>query len=106
MKDFIKNEKVLALLRKAMENKTITYEEINLELKDDFDIDRIEYLINGMMEQGINIVKESAKKKKSATKGKDETVTLTDDKKIGKKQKMKICKRELKRSLLEKKLQE
>lgn len=85
MKDFIKNEKVLALLRKAMENKTITYEEINLELKDDFDIDRIEYLINGMMEQGINIVKESAKKKKSATKGKDETVTLTDDKKNRKK---------------------
>ncbi|MBP6323131.1 MAG: RNA polymerase sigma factor RpoD [Fusobacteriaceae bacterium] len=87
MKDFIKNEKVLALLRKAMENKTITYEEINLELKDDFDIDRIEYLINGMMEQGINIVKESAKKKKSATKGKDETVTLTDDKKNRKKTK-------------------
>lgn len=87
MKDFIKNEKVLALLRKAMENKTITYEEINLELKDDFDIDRIEYLINGMMEQGINIVKESAKKKKSATKGKDETVTLTDDKKTRKKTK-------------------
>lgn len=68
MKDFIKNEKVLALLRKAMENKTITYEEINIELKDDFDIDRIEYLINGMIEQGINIVRQATKKKRMESK--------------------------------------
>ena len=40
MRDFIKNEKVLSLVRKAMENKCITYEEINDELKSDFPVDR------------------------------------------------------------------
>ena len=57
MRDFIKNEKVLSLVRKAMENKCITYEEINDELKSDFPVDKIEQLITGMMEQGIKIVR-------------------------------------------------
>lgn len=57
MRDFIKNEKVLSLVRKAMENKCITYEEINDELKSDFLVDKIEQLITGMMEQGIKIVR-------------------------------------------------
>lgn len=58
MKEFIKNEKVMALLRKAMENKVITYEEINGELNSEFPVDKINFLINGMMEQGIKIVSE------------------------------------------------
>ena len=57
MRDFIKNEKVLSLVRKAMENKCITYEEINDELKSDFPVDKIEQLITGMLEQGIKIVR-------------------------------------------------
>ncbi|MGL4402906.1 MAG: RNA polymerase sigma factor RpoD [Fusobacteriaceae bacterium] len=63
MKRFIKNEKVMALLRKAMEKKCVTYEEINEELKDEFEIEQIEFLINGMIDQGIKIVKASNLKK-------------------------------------------
>lgn len=59
MREFIKNEKVLALVRKAMEDKRITYEEINDNLKKDFPVDKIEQLISGMMEQGIEIVREA-----------------------------------------------
>lgn len=58
MKEFIKNEKARALIRKAIEKKVMTYEEVNEALQDDFPIDKIEFLINGMMEQGIKIVKE------------------------------------------------
>lgn len=68
MKEFIKNEKVLALLRKAMEHKTITYEEINEELKDDFEIDRIDFLISGMIDQGIEITREGKAGKKTPKK--------------------------------------
>ncbi|MBS5037878.1 MAG: RNA polymerase sigma factor RpoD [Fusobacterium sp.] len=63
MKEFIKNEKVLGLLRKAIQEKTITYEEINRELKDELPVDKIEYLIEGMIDQGIDIVKEEDLKK-------------------------------------------
>ncbi|MCF2628706.1 RNA polymerase sigma factor RpoD [Fusobacterium mortiferum] len=59
MREFIKNEKVLALVRKAMENKCITYEEINDGLKDDFPVDKIEQLITGMMDQGIEIIRQA-----------------------------------------------
>lgn len=41
-----------------MENKFITYEEINEELKSDFPVEKIEQLITGMMEQGIEIVRQ------------------------------------------------
>ena len=63
MKEFIKNEKVLELLRKAIQEKTITYEEINRELKDELPVDKIEYLIEGMIDQGIDIIKEEDLKK-------------------------------------------
>lgn len=63
MKEFIKNEKVLGLLRKAIQEKTITYEEINRELKDELPVGKIEYLIEGMIDQGIDIVKEEDLKK-------------------------------------------
>lgn len=59
MKEFIKSEKVRALIKKATEQKIVTYEEINKELKSDFPVDLIEQLINGMIEQGIKIVKKS-----------------------------------------------
>ena len=52
-------KKVLALVRKAMENKCITYEEINDGLKDDFPVDKIEQLITGMMDQGIEIIRQA-----------------------------------------------
>ena len=57
MKDFIRNEKARALIRKSIEEKVITFEEINEALKDDFPVDKIEFLINGMIDQGIKIVK-------------------------------------------------
>ncbi|MBQ3437354.1 MAG: RNA polymerase sigma factor RpoD [Fusobacterium sp.] len=56
MKEFIKNDKVLALIKKAMEEKIVTYEEINAELKENFPVEQIDKLISGMMEQGIKIV--------------------------------------------------
>lgn len=92
MREFIKNEKVLSLVRKAMENKFITYEEINEELKSDFPVEKIEQLITGMMEQGIEIVRQedlekekklaaSLKKDKDKDKDKDEEPILkTQDK--------------------------
>ena len=63
MKEFIKNEKVLGLLRTAIQKKTITYEEINKELKDELPVDKIKYLVEGMIDQGINIVREKDLKK-------------------------------------------
>ena len=88
MREFIKNEKVLSLVRKAMENKFITYEEINEELKSDFPVEKIEQLITGMMEQGIEIVRQEdlEKEKKLAAslkkdKNKDEEpISKTQDK--------------------------
>ncbi|MGL5355441.1 MAG: RNA polymerase sigma factor RpoD [Cetobacterium sp.] len=72
MKEFIKNEKVLTLLRKAMESKIISYEEINSELGSDFPPERIEFLINGMTEQGIKIVSlEDVKKQEDIKKNTD-----------------------------------
>lgn len=56
MKEFIKNDKALALIKKAMEHKLISYEEINNELKENFPVEQIEKLISGMMEQGIKVV--------------------------------------------------
>ena len=72
MKEFIKNEKVLALLRKAMESKVISYEEINSQLSSDFPPERIEFLINGMTEQGIKIISQEEIKKQENIKRKDE----------------------------------
>lgn len=68
MKRFIKNEKVLALLRKAMEQKSITYEEINEELEDEFDLEDIERLISGIIDQGIKVIRAGDKKPEPAVK--------------------------------------
>lgn len=57
MKDFIRNEKARALIRKSIEEKVITFEEVNEALQDDFPVDKIEFLINGMIDQGIKIIK-------------------------------------------------
>ncbi len=66
MKDFIRNEKARSLIRKAIEEKVITFEEVNEALQDDFPVDKIEFLINGMIDQGIRIIKkeELSKEKK------------------------------------------
>lgn len=94
MRDFIKNEKVLSLVRKAMENKCITYEEINDELKSDFPVDKIEQLITGMMEQGIKIVRKEdldrekklvtalKTKEKSKSKAKEKPVPAPEEEEI------------------------
>ncbi|RXZ70515.1 RNA polymerase sigma factor RpoD [Fusobacterium necrophorum] len=73
MREFIKNEKVLSLIRKAMKEKVITYEEINDELKEDFPLEQIDKLISGMIEQGIEIKKKASleKEKKEKTKKKN-----------------------------------
>ena len=49
MKELIKNEKARALIKKAVEEGIITYEEINEELGDDFPAENIEQLINEML---------------------------------------------------------
>jgi len=58
VKELIKSEKVRALIKKAMEERVITYEEINEELSEDFPAENIEQLITEMQEQGIKIVDE------------------------------------------------
>lgn len=70
MKEFIKNEKVLSLIRRAMEEKVITYEEINDELKEDFPVEQIDKLISGMIEQGIEIKKKAELEKEKTKKAK------------------------------------
>ncbi|WP_297597459.1 RNA polymerase sigma factor RpoD [uncultured Cetobacterium sp.] len=82
MKEFIKNDKVLALLRKAMENKRISYEEINSELSSDFPPERIEFLINGMTEQGIKIISQNEVVKKEESTKRDLKKIITPIKKI------------------------
>ena len=68
MKEFIKNKKVLELLRRAIENNVISYEEINNEIGSDFEPERIEILINGMEEKGIKIVSKKDIEKKNVKK--------------------------------------
>lgn len=55
-----------------MEEKVITYEEINDELKEDFPVEQIEKLISGMLEQGIEIKKKASLEKEKKTKKKSE----------------------------------
>ena len=74
MREFIKNEKVLSLIRKAMKEKVITYEEINDELKEDFPLEQIDKLISGMIEQGIEIKKKASLEKEKKEKTKKKTV--------------------------------
>lgn len=77
MREFIKNEKVLSLIRKAMKEKVITYEEINNELKEDFPLEQIDKLISGMIEQGIEIKKKASLEKEKKEKTKKKTVKAT-----------------------------
>ncbi len=58
MKEFIKNEKVLNLVKKAMSTGFITYSEINNELPEDFPADKISEMIEEMEKQGIKVVEE------------------------------------------------
>ena len=82
MKEFIKNDKVLALLRKAMENTKISFEEINRELSSDFPPERIEFLINGMTEHWIKIVSESSMLKKEEKPKKEAKKLITPIKRV------------------------
>jgi len=83
MKEFIKNDKARALIRKAIEKKIMTFEEVNESLQDDFPVEKIEFLINGMLEQGIKIVKskdlakEEAKIEKPKKEVKEPVIKLT-----------------------------
>ena len=76
MREFIKNEKVLSLIRKAMKEKVITYEEINDELKEDFPLEQIDKLISGMIEQGIEIKKKASLEKEKKEKTKKKTTKI------------------------------
>ncbi len=67
MKEFIKSVKVRSLIKKATEEKIITFEEINDELKEDFPVELVGKLIDEMMEQGIKIVKKSELKELEKT---------------------------------------
>lgn len=58
MKEFIKNEKVLNLVKKAMSTGFITYSEINNELPENFPAEKISELIEEMEKQGIKVVEE------------------------------------------------
>ena len=70
MKNFIKNEKVREIIKKALEEKIMSFEEINSKLQDDFAPEKIETLINGMINQGIKVVSEKELKKKLKAKSK------------------------------------
>ncbi len=84
MKRFINNEKVLELLRKAVETKTITYEEINRELKDTLEKDEIKLLVDGIIEQGIEITEETKiNKKTEASVKKKKKIEELDKNEIG-----------------------
>ncbi len=72
LKELITNEKVLSLLRKAIQDKVITYEEINRELSDELTIEKIEQLIEGMIDQGIEIIKEEELNERNNKKSKFE----------------------------------
>ncbi|WP_320045783.1 RNA polymerase sigma factor RpoD [uncultured Ilyobacter sp.] len=81
MKDFIRNEKARALIRKSIEKKVITFEEVNEALQDDFPVDKIEFLINGMIDQGIKIIRrEELEKVKSEDKERKTSVKATTSK--------------------------
>lgn len=61
----------MTLLRQAMEDKVVTYEEINEKLASDFPPEKVDFLISGMIEQGIEILtrQELNKRKRDEKKG-------------------------------------
>lgn len=56
MKDFSKNIKVRKIIKKALENKVIFFEEINDSLQNDFSAYKIKILIDGLVNKGIKVV--------------------------------------------------
>lgn len=83
LKELVKNEKVLILLRKSMKDNIVTYEEINRELKEELSLENIQRLIEGMIDQGIEIIREEdlktrEKLKKSSKKVRKEKVVKAD----------------------------
>jgi RNA polymerase primary sigma factor len=71
MREFIKNDKVLNLVKKAMKNGTISYSEINSELPEDFPMDQVSILIEGLIKQGINVVDEPEQSKEDEMQQKE-----------------------------------
>lgn len=55
MKEFRKDEKVHEIVKKAFKYKTISFKEIKSKLQKDFSYEKIETLINGLIEKGITI---------------------------------------------------
>jgi RNA polymerase primary sigma factor len=86
MKDFIRNEKARALIRKSIEEKVITFEEVNEALQDDFPVDKIEFLINGMIDQGIQIIKKKDLEKVKAKLAVAENSEKTPEPKVSAKE--------------------
>lgn len=83
LKELVKNEKVLILLRKSMKDNIVTYEEINRELKEELSLENIQRLIEGMIDQGIEIIREEdlkirEKLKKASKKVRKEKVLKND----------------------------
>lgn len=81
MREFIKNDKVLNLVKRAMKNGTISYSEINSELPEDFPMDQVSILIEGLIKQGINVVDEPDQPTEDdmqLTESSDGTETETD----------------------------
>ena len=66
MKEFIKNEQVLNLVKKAMSTGVITYSEINDELPEDFPSDKVSEMIEEMKKQGIKVVEKREPQEDSA----------------------------------------
>ncbi|MBN1470128.1 MAG: RNA polymerase sigma factor RpoD [Fusobacteriaceae bacterium] len=66
MKEFIKNEQVLNLVKKAMSTGIITYSEINDELPEDFPSDKVSEMIEEMKKQGIKVVEKREPQEDSA----------------------------------------
>ncbi len=78
MKDFIKNSKVRGIIKKALEDRIMSFEEINDKLQNDFTPDKIDILINGMIKQGIEIVSEKDKKEKMKSSEKFKGTRVTE----------------------------
>lgn len=59
MNKLMKDAKANEIIKKTMNDKVITYEEINDKLREDFSLDDIERLIDAMLEQNIQVVSEN-----------------------------------------------
>ena len=87
MKEFIKNDKVIALAKKALKDGMVSFEEVNELLKDDFPPEKIEELLAGMEKQGIKLVKKEELEKKLAKKAASKKIISSEKGKEGEKEK-------------------